>query len=305
MYSRDLVSAVVKYFNSSTISMRAIGKIFGVCKDTVKRWIVSSTSSNTVTKVPTHIKIAHVVKRILDSEPFYRLSDIRRTLSETGIYVSITTIFRSIQYNGMSYKFTQRDDGSTSVRPHTFYTEDHLSGDTIAIDETCFYINDTQRKGWCMKNTRLKTPKMLSRVKMSTMLAIDRRGVVVTETIKGNYNTETFAMFLDKIPANRKLVLDNVAFHKSKAVRDVARTKDITLCFTPPYCPWFNPVEFAFSVAKTCYRRSNVKFHSSSMYEIITKSLLSVSGPCCESFFELATKRVRRSLIENPVLSLA
>jgi transposase len=203
----------------------------------------------------------------------------------------------------MSYKCTQRDDGKTATRPHSFYKQNHLGQNAIAIDETCFYINDTQRKGWSDKNTRLKTPKMLSRVKMSTMLAIDRKGIVATETIKGNFNSISFAKFLTRVPKNKKLVLDNVAFHKSKIVKSVAEDRDIDLCFTPPYCPWFNPVEFAFSVIKTRYRRLNVR-HSGCMETLITDSIDGMTTSSCNAFFDMAKNRVDKSLSENPNLGL-
>jgi transposase len=139
---------------------------------------------------------------------------------------------------------------------------------------------------------------------MSTMLAIDRKGIVATETIKGNFNSVSFAKFLTRVPENKKLVLDNVAFHKSKIVRSVADDRDIDLCFTPPYCPWFNPVEFAFSVIKTRYRRLNVR-HTGGMEILITDSIDSMTSSSCNAFFDMAKNRVDKSLFENPSLDLA
>jgi transposase len=92
-------------------------------------------------------------------------------------------------------------------------------------------------------------------VKMSTMLRSIEK-VVATETIRATstvYHSQSF----NASAQNKKLVLDNVAFHKSKIVKECSEDRDIDLCL-PPYCPWFNPVEFAFSVIKTRYRRLNV-----------------------------------------------
>ena len=44
------------------------------------------------------------------------------------------------------------------------------------------------------------------------------------------------------------VLIDNVAFHHSKIVKQYARDRNIHLLYVPPYSPWFNPVEGVFSI---------------------------------------------------------
>ena len=84
---------------------------------------------------------------------------------------------------------------------------------------------------------------------------MDVTGVVALETKDGSYNTKSFAAFVERLPRNRTVLLDNVSFHKSKSVRSVANERNIKLVFIPPYSPWFNPIELAFGQAKSLYRK--------------------------------------------------
>ena len=72
--------------------------------------------------------------------------------------------------------------------------------------------------------------------------------------LTGSVNSAIFAEFVRSLPASRPIILDNCAIHKTQAVRALCAEKHIDLLFTPPYCPWYNPVEFAFSEIKAAYR---------------------------------------------------
>jgi hypothetical protein len=122
MYSRDLIAAVKRYCSLNSVSSRHVGIIFGVNKDTVIRWLSDIQPSKHV-REKVHVRIASSVRQILLTNPFFRLLDVQHALANLSIDASITSIFRSIQYLRMSYKCTQRDDGKTATRPHSFYKQ--------------------------------------------------------------------------------------------------------------------------------------------------------------------------------------
>lgn len=62
----------------------------------------------------------------------------------------------------------------------------------------------------------------------------------------GNHLEEYFAANPDRI-----LVVDNVAFHGTKAVQELM---SIDFLYLPPHSPTLNPIEESFSVAKSRYR---------------------------------------------------
>jgi len=63
----------------------------------------------------------------------------------------------------------------------------------------------------------------------SLLLAIDRNGVVAHCIKKGSFNTISFTDFVSSLPHGRPLIMDNVAFHRSKSVKDVAQANCSTV----------------------------------------------------------------------------
>ncbi len=51
------------------------------------------------------------------------------------------------------------------------------------------------------------------------------------------------------------VAMDNLACHRSTAVRDAIREARAELRFLPPYSPDFNPIGMAFSKFKACLKR--------------------------------------------------
>lgn len=85
-------------------------------------------------------------------------------------------------------------------------------------------------------------------------MAVSREGIVHYEIRSGGVKAVHFADFVDKLPDGRPLICDNCVIHKAPCVREVYARKGIELRLTPPYCPWYNPVEFCFSEIKRRYR---------------------------------------------------
>lgn len=161
----------------------------------------------------------------------------------------------------------------------------------IAVDESSFVSIDTPRRGWAKPNVDIPKPAPKKRERTSLLLAIDETGIVAHQMKGGSFNSVSYADFIRSLPANRRLVADNVSFHKSKAAREAARERNITLEFTPPYCPWFNPVEFAFSSVKRSYRRARVA-GSSDFRVDVTGSLDRVTSSNCSGYFNHARQNV-------------
>jgi transposase len=49
--------------------------------------------------------------------------------------------------------------------------------------------------------------------------------------------------------------MDNARFHHSKIIKDYCDTKNWQIIYTPPYSPWFNPIERVFSIIKNHFRK--------------------------------------------------
>ena len=91
------------------------------------------------------------------------------------------------------------------------------------------------------------------------MACVSENGLVSTQQVKGSINTEIFATFIDnlKVDPGTVILLDNVKFHHSLKVKEVAQRRNLELLFTPPYSPWFNPIELCFSIIKRHFYKHN------------------------------------------------
>jgi transposase len=97
-----------------------------------------------------------------------------------------------------------------------------------------------------------------------------------------------FAKFLESLPPGRPVILDNAAIHRSRIVRDTAIDRNIKLTFIPPYSPWFNPIEFAFSEVKRSTRRAMVGNSLDELSRVVRKRL--AQGVAANAYFEHCTR---------------
>jgi transposase len=59
------------------------------------------------------------------------------------------------------------------------------------------------------------------------------------------------------------VLMDNISFHHSKEIKELAKQHKMKLLYPPPYSPDFNPIELAFSQLKRIFRNKlyeNVPF---------------------------------------------
>jgi hypothetical protein len=109
--------------------------------------------------------------------------------------------------------------------------------------------------GYAMRGKRLHVPLHARRHdKYTLLLAVSNARIVGYELLCGSANGQVYAKFVSQLDLDSQhthLLMDNVAFHKSKVVRDALAAKQLIALYTPPYSPEYNPIEMAFSVFKT------------------------------------------------------
>jgi len=83
------------------------------------------------------------------------------------------------------------------------------------------------------------------------------------------------------------VILDNVAFHKSKRAEQLIMARQAWLLFLPPYSPNLNPIELAYSKLKTLLRK-----HAARNFEAICEALGDIcqlyTPAECRNFFKAA-----------------
>ena len=131
----------------------------------------------------------------------------------------------------------------------------------ISIDETSFGRNGIITKGYSTKGNKLFVRKQKPRITTTSVVAAFSMNELVGRLdVEGSINTDLFVQFIDALDLYPGMVLlmDNVSLrvstrafaHHSKKIKDLCKSKNIDILYTPPYSPWFNPIELCFSIVK-------------------------------------------------------
>lgn len=185
-----------------------------------------------------------------------------------GISVSEVLVGTCIQKSGFSKKKTRtrpcKEAGTKNVEEFLseFMEARRSQKRIVSIDETGFDDTSLPHMGYSPKGSRLVIKHPRTSWKRTSVTA----AVCTSETSNFSLsdkpvNGETFENFLSSLnlPEGSVLLMDNIAFHKTKKVRDLVSSRGWRMLFTPPYSPWFNPIENVFSVAKNTFRRVNAR----------------------------------------------
>lgn len=159
----------------------------------------------------------------------------------------------------------------------------------FSIDETSFGRHSAPTYGYSAKGTPLVIQRNMSRVQktQTAICCVSSHDIIATDVFCGSANTTSFCEFIDGIcfPEGSVVLLDNVAFHHASAVKRLCTEKGIELLYVPPYSPWFNPIEMAFSIVKReFYKSSNIDRSFASLTSTHLSSFFRKSLNCIGPF---------------------
>ena len=209
-------------------------------------------------------------------------------------WVSVSSVQRIRISLGYTYKVPVRDH--RTQRPcgtHPLLDDSNAYGhQSIALDESAFISTDMPRRGWAKKASRLPKPPPTSknRIRYSLLLGVTRDGLRHYEIKRGSFNGSSYTSFIETLPNGLRVLADNASIHKTKSVRTAAGNKELELIHTPPYCPWFNPVEYCFSEIKRKYRQLRVTSSSDPEDDIRNAIVSTVTPAKCSKYFDHCDK---------------
>lgn len=305
-HSTRVKDRAVLHYQLHLQSLRKVSMIYNVSKSTLSRWLKEDLRGSSIIRPKVRRKLNDTIGKVIEKtmrEQAYQTADelIRAVRGETGIMVSRSTVYRSLDVIGMSYKRASRCRSHDPVPTgHPFLMTDSYDGDVIAVDESSFYWNDVPTRGWALRGKRVKKARPSHRTRVSLILAMGREGVVHYEIRTGGVKGHHFADFVRNLPDGRPLIADNCSIHKCPAARAVYAEKGIELRLIPPYCPWYNPVEFCFSEIKSRYRPLRLKYPSRTFSEDVLACMFSLKYH--EAYFRHAKEKCEqdRSALRGP-----
>jgi len=247
---------VARRLQQKGFSIRKIAELINATKSTIHRWVREITKARHPKARQQHVAF----RSFVDSNPFQTLTSYRQAMVDNGDEpVSKTTISRWMK--DMGYKKRRTYPGGVNTpalltKRHEFtaMAKTLNQNDVVCVDETSWYHTPVARYGWRPKGVKLRVPMIRTTGRRySLVVAMTRQGDLHWNLKEGSYNIESFAKFISSLPhhfSGKMILMDNVAFHKSDAVRGALTSRGLTPVFTSPYSPEWNAAEMLFSHVK-------------------------------------------------------
>lgn len=285
MYSLD-VRKIARNIYLLGYSLRFVSELMKISVSSIHRWVSNTEKKNYYRPSKKADTITEIIKSTILLNPFITVRAFVTLIKDSlNIEVSKELVRIVIKRLGFSLKKTKffAKPKTLKERTETFIAirDQYVSKNRyiVSLDETSFGRNGKPMYGYSKKGTQLVLPKEPLKVSKSTsvIVVIDHQGIVFKQSRSGPYNTLLFSEFMKslKLPQDTVILLDNVSFHHSKVIKDIAIENKWELLYTPPYSPWFNPIEEAFSIVKRNYYRN----------WDIEKSFESLKPHHCNAFF--------------------
>ena len=163
----------------------------------------------------------------------------------------------------------------------------------VFVDETGASTKMARLRGRAPRGHRCRAPVPHGHRKTTTFVgALRLSGMTAPMVLDGAMHGAAFLAYVEKVlvPTLRPgdiVVMDNLACHRSAAVRNAIRQAGAELRFLPPYSPDFNPIEMAFSKFKAYLKRRAARTVTE-LWEAIGHATDIFTPAECETYFAVA-----------------
>lgn len=268
-------------------SLRKTAIILQVSHSTIHRWLKNPNRKIYSRQSPKSTTIVEIVTNTVIANPFITVRQFEQVIKDSmDLVVSrelIRVVIKRIGFTAKKAKFFASPN-KLKETTESFITRrnDYMQKGKyiVSLDETSFGRYGKPMYGYSPKGKPLVlSKKPLTKPKPTSVVAIvDKNGLITKEHLIGAYNKLLFLDFLKKcqLPPDTVILLDNVRFHHSLVVKELATQRGWELLYVPPYSPWFNPIEEVFSIVKRDYYKN---WNIDKAFEALK--------PChCKAFFE-------------------
>jgi transposase len=163
----------------------------------------------------------------------------------------------------------------------------------VFIDETGASTKMARRHGRAPRGERLRASVPHGHWKTTTFVGgLRLSGMTAPMVLDGPMSAGWFLAYVEQIlvPTLRPgdiVVLDNLAAHKSAAVRHAIEAAGASICFLPPYSPDLNPIENAFAKLKALLRKAAARTVDQ-LWIAIAEAIDTLSPLECANYFVAA-----------------
>ena len=163
----------------------------------------------------------------------------------------------------------------------------------VFIDETWAKTNMHRSHGRCVRGQRLIGRAPYGHWRTSTFVAgLRHDGIVAPLIFDRPMNGLIFQFYVitclaPELRPGDTVIMDNLASHKSQAVKDAIQARRAHLLFLPPYSPDLNPIEKLFSKLKTLLRAASVRTVDG-LWDRVGDILNQITSSECENYLRHA-----------------
>jgi len=290
------------------VSVSQIIELLDIKRSTIYLWFKDGQKSVYQYQRSKTIKrnIKDYTLEIITQHPTYSLKSLTVLLNEKlDKPVSLWTMYRTIKSLNLTYKKVYKigtHKGINDLIPMRTKFSDYFKcipiDKLLCIDETSVYERANACKAWSPKRIRFHLPMDRAICKRKTLIAslgIDKPELMtcLNETCNG----ERFANYLSNLLQSVKgkythILMDNAAIHKTKQVKNILDSYNITPIYIAPYSPEWNPVEMFFSYLK---RTHDYIHNKHTCFEKKLDNINSKIGNLCTKWF----KHVQNDILLN------
>lgn len=162
--------------------------------------------------------------------------------------------------------------------------------DIVVLDESYATTKFTRLYGRAERGVRLVGRVPHGHWKLLTIIAaMTVEGVLVAATVDASTDGDVFGRFIrdalaPSLRPGQVVVMDNLAAHKVKGIREAIEAVGCRVIYLPPYSPDFSPIEPMWSKAKNILRAIGARTIDA-LGGAITTALHAITPADCQGYF--------------------
>lgn len=292
MYNIDIRKLCLQVYKF-TNSMRKTSILLNISISSISRWnrnLLRKTYHRLSNK---SINAILIFQNIVKNNPLITLRELKSIIfKQLHISCSIQLLRLIIKKHGYSRKkikfYGETHNQKTKTTDFIHYRNLYMSQGYkfYSLDEVSFNRNTKPTYGYSKIGHPIHIKKYKPRITTTSyMVLIDEQNIVKKQKSTKPFNTHSFQEFISSchLPPKSIILLDNVSFHHSKVIKTILEQKHFKFLFTPPYSPWFNPIEGIFSIIKRrFYKNMNIEESFQNIDPSIFKSFFKKSLNCIQ-----------------------
>ena len=307
--SNDLRRRVVRAVVDGSMTRRGAVKRFGIAPSTAIKWVNAWHRTGSWRpraqggdRRSQRIEVrAKVILALIEETPDMTLAEIAAHLEdEHGLRVSQSAVWRFFHRREITFKKKPRTPASSNAltcsgagKPgsrHSPISSPTRSSSSMRPARPPRWRDDAA--GPCA-DRGYRAPVPHGHWRTTTFVgALRLSGMTAPMVLDGVMHGAAFLAYVEQVlvPSLKPgdiVVMDNLACHRSAAVRDAIQGAGAELRFLPPYSPDFNPIEMAFSKLKASLKQRAARTLNE-LWEAIGQATDNFNPAECQNYFAAA-----------------